>query len=69
MPNTKSNRTEYKREIDKGTRLEKAVVSFLNYNGGGEILIGIEDNGNVVGVSDLDEYQGKIADRLGNNIR
>jgi predicted HTH transcriptional regulator len=64
-----SNRVEYKRELDKGDKLEKAVVSFLNYNGGGEILIGISDNGTVRGVSDSDGDQRKIADRLANNIR
>jgi predicted HTH transcriptional regulator len=69
MQNIESNRIEYKREIDKGDKLEKAVVSFLNYNGGGEILIGIADAGSVVGVSDSDSDQRKIADRLGNNIR
>ncbi len=69
MHDTESNRVEYKREIDKGDKLEKAVVSFLNYNGGGEILVGIADDGSVVGVSDSDGDQRKIADRLGNNIR
>jgi predicted HTH transcriptional regulator len=60
---------EYKRELDSGDKLEKAVVSFLNYNGGGEILVGVDDDGTVVGVSDPDGDQRKIADRLGNNIR
>lgn len=64
-----SNRIEFKREIDKGDKLEKAVVSFLNYNGGGEIYIGVTDDGGVFGVSDVDGDQRKIADRLGNNIR
>jgi predicted HTH transcriptional regulator len=64
-----SNRIEYKREIDKSDKLEKAVVAFLNYNGGGEILVGIADDGSVYGVGDADESQRKIADRLGNNIR
>jgi predicted HTH transcriptional regulator len=64
-----SNCIEFKREVDKGDKLEKAVVSFLNYNGGGEILIGVSDDGTVVGVSDSDGDQRKIADRLGNNIR
>ena len=69
MTDIESNRIEYKREIDDGDKLEKAVVSFLNYNGGGEILVGIADNGSVCGVSDADGDQRKIADRLGNNIR
>jgi predicted HTH transcriptional regulator len=69
MANTESNRIEFKREIDEGDKLEKAVVSFLNYNGGGEIFIGIADDGTVVGIADSDGDQRKIADRLGNNIR
>ena len=69
MANLESNRMEYKRELDKGDKLEKAVVSFLNYNGGGEILIGVADDGTVCGVADPDGDQRKIADRLANNIR
>ena len=69
VPGIESNRIEYKREIDKGDKLEKALVSFLNYNGGGEIYIGIADDGSVFGISDADGDQRKIADRLGNNIR
>ena len=64
-----SNRLEYKRELDKGDKLEKAVVSFLNYNGGGEILVGVTDDGMAYGISDSDGDQRKIADRLANNIR
>jgi predicted HTH transcriptional regulator len=62
-----SNRVEFKRELNE--RLERAVVSFLNYPGGGEIIIGVEDNGNTVGVSDLDSTQLKIIDRIRNNIK
>ena len=69
MTNLESNRIEYKRELDKGDKLEKTVVSFLNYNGGGEILVGIADDGTIYGVSDSDGDQRKIADRLANNIR
>ena len=63
-----SNRVEYKREIDDGNKLKKAVVSFLNYNGGGEILVG-DDDGSVYGVKDADCDQLKITNRLGDNIR
>jgi predicted HTH transcriptional regulator len=61
-----SNRIEYKRELND--RFEKAVVSFLNYSGGGEILVGIEDNGCPVGVDDTDTVQLQIVDRIRNNI-
>jgi predicted HTH transcriptional regulator len=69
MLNAESNRLEYKREVDKGDKLEKAAVAFLNYNGGGEILVGVAEDGTVIGLSDIDGDQRKIADRLGNNIR
>jgi len=62
-----NNRTEFKRDLND--RFERAVVSFLNYAGGGEILIGVDDKGNVVGVDDPDATQLKIVDRIRNNIR
>ncbi|MDR2854875.1 MAG: putative DNA binding domain-containing protein [Methanomicrobiales archaeon] len=68
MLDAESNHIEYKRELDKSDKLEKAVVSFLNYNGGGEIIVGVADDGSVVGIADTDGDQRKIADRLGNNI-
>lgn len=62
-----NNRTEFKRELNG--RFERAVVSFLNYAGGGEIIIGVDDNGKAVGVSDIDATQLKIVDKIRNNIR
>ena len=62
-----SNRIEYKRELSDS--FERAVVSFLNYAGGGEILIGIDDDGVVHGIDDTDAEQLKIVDRIRNNIR
>ena len=62
-----SNRVEFKRELSD--RFEHAVVSFLNYSGGGEILIGVDDSGSVIGVDDTDIIQLKIVDRIRNNIR
>jgi len=62
-----SNRIEFKRELND--RLERAVVSFLNYPGGGEVIIGVDDNGDSVDVPDLDSTQLKIIDRIRNNIK
>ena len=62
-----SNRLELKRELSD--RLERSVVSFLNYPGGGEIIFGVEDNGIAVGVSDPDGDQLEIVDRIRSNIR
>jgi predicted HTH transcriptional regulator len=62
-----NNRTEFKRELND--RFERSVVSLLNYPGGGEIIIGIDDNGATVGVADADDNQLKIVDRIRNNVR
>ena len=63
---TETNRLELKRELTDN--LEKEVVAFLNYREGGVIYIGIEDNGNAIGIEDLDKTQLKIKDRLKHNI-
>lgn len=52
-----SNRVEFKRELNDS--LEKEVVGFLNYSEGGEIYIGIDDNGEVKGVENADDTQKK----------
>jgi len=62
-----SNRIEYKRQLNDG--LEKEAVAFLNSREGGVIYIGIDDSGAVFGVSDSDDVQLKIKDRLKNNIQ
>jgi len=61
-----SNRVEFKRELNDS--LEKEVVGFLNYAEGGEIYIGIEDNGFVFGVENPDDLQKRIVDKIKNNI-
>lgn len=61
-----NNRTEFKVELNE--KLEKEVVAFLNNREGGILYIGLDDNGNPVGISDLDSTQLKIADRIKNNI-
>jgi len=67
VPMPESNRTEYKRELND--KLERSVVAFLNYSGGGEIIFGVDNNGSTVGVTDVDGDQLKIVDRIRNNIR
>ena len=62
-----NNRTEFKRELND--RFERAVVSFMNYVGGGEIIIGVDDNGVALGIKDTDKIQRQIVDRIRNNIR
>ena len=62
-----SNRIEYKRQLTD--KFERSVVAFLNYPGGGEILVGVDDDGSVVGVPHVDAVQLQIVDRIKNNIR
>jgi ATP-dependent DNA helicase RecG len=63
---TETNRIEYKQELTDS--LEKEVIAFLNYRGGGIIYIGINKTGLTVGVLDIDNDQLKIKDRLKHNI-
>ncbi|MDR1418426.1 MAG: putative DNA binding domain-containing protein [Endomicrobium sp.] len=61
-----TNRIEYKEKLTGD--LEKEVVAFLNFKGG-DIYIGIKNDGSSVGVKNPDDIQLKIKDRLINNIR
>jgi predicted HTH transcriptional regulator len=63
-----NNRIEYKLELTKDLDLEKEVVAFLNYVEGGVIFIGIDKNGHILGVSDMDGDMLKIKDRIKHNI-
>jgi predicted HTH transcriptional regulator len=56
-----SENTEYKEKLTD--TLEKEVVSFLNTDGGC-IYIGVKDNGEVVGMPNIDKQQLQIKDRL-----
>ncbi|VGO22143.1 hypothetical protein SCARR_04224 [Pontiella sulfatireligans] len=64
---TESNRIEYKRQLTDS--LEKEVVAFLNYQDGGVIHLGIDADGEVVGIADCDAVQLAVKDRLKNNIQ
>jgi ATP-dependent DNA helicase RecG len=64
---TESNRVEYKQELNDS--LEKEVVAFLNYRDGGVIYLGIDWNGDVVGLPEVDAVQLAVKDRLKNNIQ
>ncbi len=60
------NITEFKSELNN--RLEKEVVAFLNSEKGGDIFIGVTDNGEIIGVEQPDQLQLTISDRIKNNI-
>lgn len=60
-----SNNVEFKREVND--KIEREVVSFLNSKGG-HIYIGIEDDGTVYGVNDIDNLQLLVKDRIKDKI-
>ena len=68
MKYEESDRVELKREMVKD--LDKEIIAFLNAHGG-TIYIGVDDNGNLVGVPQelKDEYDEKISAILTNNIK
>ncbi|MBQ8958156.1 MAG: putative DNA binding domain-containing protein [Bacteroidales bacterium] len=61
---TETNRIEFKRELTRDLDLEREVMAFLNYREGGIIYFGIDDDGNAVGVKDIDGDILKIKDRI-----
>ncbi|NEW80646.1 MAG: winged helix-turn-helix transcriptional regulator [Gelidibacter sp.] len=61
-----NNRIEFKQKVTD--HLEKEVVAFLNYLGGGIIYIGIANDGKIIGIEDIDQVQLQIKDRIKNNI-
>ena len=64
--NIESNKIEYKSVLTD--KFEREVVAFLNYRDGGIIYIGVDENGEAVGLADADSVQLKIVDRIKNNI-
>lgn len=68
MKYEESDKVELKREMIKD--LDKEIIAFLNTHGG-TIYIGVEDNGNVIGVPQnlRDEYDERISAILTNNIK
>jgi predicted HTH transcriptional regulator len=62
-----NNRTEFKSKLTD--KLEREVVAFLNYHRGGVIYIGVDDDGNAIGVPDIDGTQLQISNRIRDNIQ
>ena len=67
MSNTETNRIENKELLNED--FEQEVIAFLNYKEGGIIYVGIDKNGQVVGVENNDLTQLQIKDRIKNNIQ
>lgn len=61
-----TNRIEYKQQLTKF--IEKEVIAFLNYKEGGLLYIGLQDNGDVIGVQNIDETALVLKDKFKNNI-
>lgn len=58
--------TEFKREYTD--EIKKTVIAFANTRGG-EVLIGVEDDGTVLGVADVDETMLKATNALRDSIK
>lgn len=67
MQNTETNRIENKEQLNED--FEQEVIAFLNYREGGLIYVGINKNGQVIGIKDVDLTQLQIKDRIKNNIQ
>lgn len=59
---------EYKGNDDNLLSIIKAIISFSN-TAGGIILIGVEDDGTIVGLDDPGEVQEKLANSISDNIK
>ena len=68
MKYEESDRVELKREMIKD--LDKEIIAFLNAHGG-TIYIGVDDNGNVVGIPDenKDIYDQKLSSMVTEGIK
>ena len=67
MQNTETNRIENKEQLNED--FEQEVIAFLNYKEGGIIYVGINKDGQVVGIGNTDLTQLQIKDRIKNNIQ
>ncbi|MGB0649353.1 MAG: helix-turn-helix domain-containing protein [Rhodothermales bacterium] len=59
---------EFKRRVPEPERVAKEVVAFAN-SGGGRLLIGVDDSGEIVGVRDSEEEEFSLRTALGMNCR
>ena len=62
-----SNITELKASLND--KLEREMVAFLNYREGGDIYIGVNDDGSPAVLGDIDGIMLAIGDRIRNNIQ
>lgn len=62
-----SNIVELKASLND--KLEREIIAFLNYREGGDLYIGVNDDGTPAELADIDGLQLTIADRIKNNIQ
>ncbi len=62
-----SKTLEYKRDLSSLKPILKTIVAFAN-TAGGILIIGKEDNGDIVGVSDIQKQQDKLANAIADNV-
>lgn len=62
-----SNIIELKASLND--KFEREIIAFLNYREGGDLYIGVNDDGTPAELADIDGLQLTIADRIKNNIR
>lgn len=63
---TENDKTELKAVLNN--KLERSVVAFLNSRTGGDIYIGVNDDGSAVEQRNIDKTQLVVSDRIKNNI-
>lgn len=66
---TESQHLEFKQQLTEKLDFEKEIIAFLNLREGGVLYIGVNDNGEVIGLDNADQLQLKIKDRIKNNIQ
>lgn len=62
-----SKTLEFKRDLSSLQPILKTIVAFAN-TAGGIMIIGVRDNGDVVGISDIQKQQDKLANAIADNI-
>jgi ATP-dependent DNA helicase RecG len=59
---------EFKREDENNDDFAKTIVSFANSDGG-KILVGVDDDGTIIGVNDVDKFMSRIDDVAFNSCK
>jgi predicted HTH transcriptional regulator len=65
MTLTETEDREYKRQISN--TMEQSIVAFLN-SGGGKLYMGIDDDGSIYGIADIDDVVLKFSSKIKTNI-